>query len=383
MTKSKVEMAKSRTPEWNPPGIIGDIVDPRIVMGHGAGGRKMHRLIKNVFVRNFGSPALRKLADGAVLPVFCTKMGTVPGRGHVHGATRGTRRGCVPSAIVMTTDSYVVQPLFFPGGDIGKLAVCGTVNDLAVMGAKPLYISLAFILREGLEVTKLEAICRSIAAECRKAGVQIVTGDTKVIERGEAEELYVNTTGIGTLLPHAQLGPERVKPGDSILINGPVGEHEAAIAVARGAYRFKGKAVSDCAALDGLIRPLLAKPGVRLMRDPTRGGLATTLNEFAEATGLGFIIDEAALPISGHVHGVAELLGLSPFYMANEGKVIVIADPKAEARLLAGMRGNRLGRQADSIGEVVRKPEGVWLKTRLGSLRPLIMLEGEQLPRIC
>jgi len=351
-------MTKSQTPELNPPGIFGDIVDPRIVMGHGAGGRKMHRLIKNVFVRNFGSPALRRLADAAVLPELRGKP-------------------------VMTTDSYVVQPLFFPGGDIGKLAVCGTINDLVVMGAKPLYISLAFVIREGLEVTKLQAICRSIAAACRKAGVQVVTGDTKVIERGEAEELYVNTTGIGTLLPRAQLGPERVKPGDSILINGPIGEHEAAIAVARGAYRFKGKAESDCAALDRLILPLLAKPGIRLMRDPTRGGLATTLNEFAEATGLGFVIDEAALPISGHVRGVAELLGLSPFYMANEGKVVVIADHKAEARLLARMRGNRLGRQAASIGEVVKKPEGVWLKTRLGSLRPLIMLEGEQLPRIC
>jgi hydrogenase expression/formation protein HypE len=382
-TKDKGRRTQLETPEVHPPGIFGDIVDPRIVMGHGAGGRKMHRLIRNVFVKHFGSPALRKLADGAVLPGLQVKMGTVPGRGHVHGATRGTRRGCVPSAIVMTTDSYVVQPLFFPGGDIGELAVCGTVNDLAVMGAKPLFMSLAFILREGLEVTKLETICRSIAAACRKAGVQIVTGDTKVIERGEADELYINTTGIGTLLPHAQLGPERVKPGDAILINGPVGEHEAAIAVARGAYRFKGKAVSDCAALDGLILPLLSKPGVRLMRDPTRGGLATTLNEFAEATKLGFVIDEAALPVSSHVHGVAELLGLSPFYMANEGKVIVIADRKAEARLLAGMRGNRLGRQAAAIGEVVKRPEGVWLRTRLGSLRPLIMLEGEQLPRIC
>ena len=351
-------MTKSQTPEWNPPGIVGDIVDPRIVMGHGAGGRKMHRLIRNVFVRNFGSPALRKLADGAVLGRFS-------------------------GSLVMTTDSYVVQPLFFPGGDIGKLAVCGTVNDLAVMGAKPLYISLAFVIREGLEVTKLEAICRSIAAACRKAGVQVVTGDTKVIERGEAEELYINTTGIGTLLPSAELGPERVKPGDSILINGPIGEHEAAIAVARGAYRFKGKVESDCAAFDSLILPLVAKPGVKLMRDPTRGGLATTLNEFAEATRLGFVIDEAALAVSGHVRGIAELLGLDPLYMANEGKVVVVADRKAEARLLARMRGHRLGRRAASIGEVVKKPEGVWLKTRLGSLRPLIMLEGEQLPRIC
>jgi hydrogenase expression/formation protein HypE len=383
--KSKVHSPKSPGLEVHPPGVFGDIVDPRIVMGHGAGGRKMHRLIKNVFVKHFGSPALRKMADGAVLSGFGGQSGYSHGFAGLGGPCRTVRRKAVavPQKIVMTTDSYVVQPLFFPGGDIGKLAVCGTVNDLAVMGAKPRFMSLAFVLREGLEVTKLEAICRSIAAACRKAGVQIVTGDTKVIERGEAEELYVNTTGIGTLLPRVQLGPERVKPGDAILINGPIGEHEAAIAVARGAYRFKGRAESDCAALDGLILPLLAGPGIRLMRDPTRGGLATTLNEFAEATGLGFVIDEAALPISGHVHGVAELLGLSPFYMANEGKVVVIADRKVEARLLARMRGNRLGRQAGHIGEVVKKPEGVWLKTRLGSLRPLIMLEGEQLPRIC
>ncbi|MBM3331020.1 hydrogenase expression/formation protein HypE [candidate division WOR-3 bacterium] len=370
-------MTKLAEPEWNPPVIVGDIVDSRIVMGHGAGGKKMHRLIKNVFVKHFGSPALRNLADAAVLPGLQVKTGTVP---------RSTRtRGTVPvfGELVMTTDSYVVQPIFFPGGDIGKLAVCGTVNDLAVMGAKPRFISLAFVLREGLEVTKLEAICRSIAAECRKAGIQVVTGDTKVIERGEADELYINTTGIGTRLPGAQLGPEQVKPGDVILINGPIGEHEAAIAVARGAYRFKGKAESDCAALDGLVLPLLAKPGVRLMRDPTRGGLATTLNEFAEATGRGFVVDEAALPVSKHVLGVAELLGLSPFYMANEGKVVVVADPKAEARVLGGMRRHRLGRQAAMIGEVVKKPEGVWLRTRIGSLRPLIMLEAEQLPRIC
>ena len=358
MTKPEVRSPKSEGPVVHPPFVVGDIVDPRIVMGHGAGGRKMHRLIRNVFVRNFGSPALRKLADAAVLPELRGKL-------------------------VMTTDSYVVQPLFFPGGDIGKLAVCGTVNDLAVMGAKPRYISVAFVLREGLEVAKLEAVCRSVAAASRKAGVQVVTGDTKVIERGEDEELYVNTTGVGTLLPRAQLGPERVKPGDAILINGPIGEHEAAIAVARGAYRFKGKAESDCAALDSLILPLLAKPGVKLMRDPTRGGLATTLNEFAEATGLGFIIDEVALPVSTRVRAVAELLGQDPLYMANEGKVVMVADPKARPRLLAKMRGHRLGRQAAVIGEVAKKPEGVWLRTRLGSLRHLIMLEGEQLPRIC
>jgi hydrogenase expression/formation protein HypE len=400
MTKNKGLRTKSPAPDVYPPVVVGDIVDARIVMGHGAGGRKMHRLIKNVFVKQFGSPALRKLADGAVLPGLRVRMETSRQGGYSHGFPRRKAVAVPWTDLVMTTDSYVVQPLFFPGGDIGKLAVCGTVNDLVVMGAKPYYISLAFVIREGLEVTKLEMICRSIAAECRKAGVQVVTGDTKVIERGEADELYVNTTGIGELLPRAQLGPEQVKPGDRILINGPIGEHEAAIAVARGAYRFRGKAESDCAALDGLVLPLLAmghdrnvfisdrvprlpKPAIRLMRDPTRGGLATTLNEFAEATGLGFVIDEAALPISSHVHGVAELLGLSPLYMANEGKVVVVADRKVEGRLLVRMRRHRLGKQSASIGEVVKGPEGVWLKTRLGSLRPLIMLEGEQLPRIC
>ena len=358
MKKDKGPGTKLSEPEVHPPGIIGDIVDPRIVMGHGSGGRKMHRLIKKVFVKHFRSPALKNLADSAVLPELRGKL-------------------------VMTTDSYVVQPLFFPGGDIGKLAVCGTVNDLVVMGAKPRYVSLAFVIREGLEVTKLEAICRSVAAACRQSGVQVVTGDTKVIERGSDEELYVNTSGIGTLLPLARLGTKRVKPGDRVLVNGPIGEHEAAIAVARGAYRFKGSAESDCAALDGLVLPLLAKPGVRVMRDPTRGGLATTLNEFAEATGLGFVIDEEALPISSHVRGVAELLGLDPLYMANEGKVVLLADPKARPRLLASMRRHKLGRHAVEIGEVVKEPQGVWLRTRLGSLRPLIMLEGEQLPRIC
>ncbi|MBM3314116.1 hydrogenase expression/formation protein HypE, partial [candidate division WOR-3 bacterium] len=322
-------------------------------MGHGAGGRKMHRLIRNLFLKHFGSPGLKTLADGAVLP-------------ELHGNP------------VMTTDSYVVQPLFFPGGDIGKLAVCGTINDLAVMGARPRFLSLAFIIREGVEIVRLEAICRSIAAECRKAKVQVVTGDTKVVERGEVEELYINTTGVGTQLPRVQLGTERVSPGDAILINGPIGEHEAAIAVARGEYRFRGRVESDCAALDGLVLPLLAGPGVKLMRDPTRGGLATTINEFAEATGLGFVIDEASLPTTAQVRGVAELLGLDPLYMANEGKVVLIADSRHEPRLLAKMRGHRLGRQAAVIGEVVKEPKGVWLKTRLGSLRQLIMLEGEQ-----
>jgi hydrogenase expression/formation protein HypE len=318
----------------------------------------MHRLIRNVFLKQFGSPALRRLADAAVLPQL-----------------RGR--------LVMTTDSYVVQPLFFPGGDIGKLAVCGTVNDLAVTGAEPRFISVGFVIREGLASDKLEAVCRSVGAACREAGVQVVTGDTKVIERGEDEGLYINTTGIGVLGPRVRLGPEFVSPGDRLLINGPIGEHEAAIAVARGRYRFRSKVQSDCAPLNRLIGPLLSGPGVKLMRDPTRGGLATTLNEFADATGLGFVLEEEILPVSRHVHGVAALLGLDPLYMANEGKVVAVADQKAAAGLLRRMQSSPLGRPAVRIGEVVRRPSGVWLRTRLGSLRRLLMLEGEQLPRIC
>jgi hydrogenase expression/formation protein HypE len=332
--------------------------DERIVMGHGAGGRKMHRLIRDVFVRNFGSPALRKLGDAAVLPAQ-------------HGR------------LAMSTDSYVVQPLFFPGGDIGKLAICGTVNDLAVSGAEPKFISVGFVIREGLELSALERVCRSIAAEARRARVQVVTGDTKVIERGGDEGLYINTTGVGVMPGGVAPGPESVKPGDAVLLSGGLGEHEAAIAVARGAYRFRGKVESDCASLVQLVRPLWATPGTRLMRDPTRGGLATTLNEFAEATRLGFVIEEENLPVSAPVRGVAELLGLDPLYMANEGKVVVVASAQTAADKLRLLRRNRLGKDAARIGEATKALRGVWLRTRLGSLRPLIMLEGEQLPRIC
>ncbi|OYD14938.1 hydrogenase expression/formation protein HypE [candidate division WOR-3 bacterium JGI_Cruoil_03_51_56] len=338
--------------------VVGDIVDERIVMGHGAGGRKMHRLINKVFLKHFENPTLSKLEDAAVF--------RVNGR-----------------SLAMSTDSYVIQPLFFPGGDIGKLAVCGTVNDLAVMGANPGQISVGLIIREGVEMAVLERVCRSMGRTARKAGVEIVTGDTKVIERGTDEGLYINTTGVGNVSARLKLGPEQVKPGDILLINGGIGEHEAAIAIARGSFRFKANLESDCAPLHTLIRKLLLAGGIRMMRDPTRGGLATTLNEFATATGLGFIINEESVPISDGVMGVAELLGLDPLYMANEGKVVVVAAEKHCDRLVKTMHQDPHGRKGRRIGEVVDEPKGVWLRTRLGSLRPLIMLEGEQLPRIC
>lgn len=344
--------------ETQPRYVVGDIWDERIVMGHGSGGRKMHRLIAKVFLKHFGNPVLRRLEDGARV--------SVKGR-----------------QVVMSTDSFVVQPLFFPGGDIGKLAVCGTVNDIAVMGAVPEHLSLGLIVREGVELDTIEKLCRSIGRTAKQAGVQVVTGDTKVVEKGDDEGLYINTTGIGTVKARVKLGPERVKAGDAILLNGNIGEHEAAVAVARGAYRFRAKLASDCAPLGGLIQRMVSGPGVKMMRDPTRGGLATTLNEIAEATGLGFVLEEELVPVSREVRGVAELLGLDPLYMANEGKVVAIASPAAEERLIRQMRRHPYGRKACRVGQVVAKPRGVWLRTSIGSLRPLIMLEGQQLPRIC
>lgn len=318
----------------------------------------MHRLIRQVFLKHLGNPVLRELADGAIVGVDATRL-------------------CV------TTDSYVVQPLFFPGGDIGRLAVTGTVNDLAVMGAVPRVLTLGLIIREGLRLEVLERICQSIALTAQEAGVSVVAGDTKVIEAGSGEELYINTTGVGVVDRRTELGPGLVKPGDAILLNGGIGEHEAAVGMARGTHRFRGRLLSDCAPLNRLVAGLVRTGGVHLMRDPTRGGLATTLNEFSEATGLGFVIDESALCVKKEVRAVSAMLGLDPLYMANEGKVVIVAAAEAAQRLLRSMRRLPVGRDANLIGEVVRRPPGVWLKTRLGSLRPLMMLEGEQLPRIC
>ena len=347
-----------RADGFEAPAVRGLPDGDRVVMGHGAGGRKMHRLIRELFLAEFGNPVLNALGDAAELE---------PGRGRP----------------AVSTDSYVVQPLFFPGGDIGKLSVCGTVNDLAMAGAVPRWLTVGFILREGLSLAALGRVCRSLAATARAAGVQVVTGDTKVIERGEQEEMYVNTTGVGVIPARLRLGPARVRPGDALVVNGPLGEHEAAIAVARGGYRFRARVKSDCAALPRLCEGLVRAGGVRMMRDPTRGGFATTLNELAEATGLGFIVEEKLVPVSRTVAGVAALLGLDPLYMANEGKVIAVCCPRRADGLVAAARRFATGRQARRVGTVVREPAGVWLRTRLGSLRRLIMLEGEQLPRIC
>jgi len=333
------------------------VKEERITFAHGAGGKRMHRLIREIFLKYFGNKFLNRMEDSAVIRVNEKEM-------------------------CFTTDSYVVKPIFFPGGDIGKLAVCGTVNDLAVMGAVPKYISCSFVIREGFSFEKLELICSSISRTAKKAGVVIVTGDAKVIEGNGEDEIYINTSGVG-VRRNVKLGVEFVKPGDLILINGGIGEHEAAVAVARGDYRLTTRLKSDCSSLNRMIDVVIKNKGVRVMRDPTRGGLATTLNEFAEGCGLGFVIDDVKIPIKWRVRGVANILGLDPFYMANEGKVVVVCDRRGADDVIAAMRRFPEGKKARVIGEVVKTLQGVWLKTQLGTLRRLLMLDGEQLPRIC
>ncbi len=341
-----------------PPAFRGRLPEERVVMAHGAGGMKMQRLIREMFLRYFGNPVLNRLEDSALLSLPQNRL-------------------------CFTTDGYVVRPLFFPGGNIGKLAVCGTVNDLAVMGAKPVYLALGFILREGLSLAVLEKVCAAIARTAKQVGVRVVTGDTKVIEGSGAEEVYITASGIGVREGRIKLGAELVRPGDLILINGGIGEHEAAIALSRGSYRLRAKLQSDCAPLYRLIQSALGCGGVRVIRDPTRGGLGTTLNEFAERSGLGLVIDEERVPVAKAVRGVADLLGLDPFYMANEGKVVMVVARERARAIITRMRRFATGRGTRVIGAVVSKPKGVWLRTPLGALRRLLMLEGEQLPRIC
>lgn len=342
-----------------------------VELTHGSGGRKMHRLIKELFLKYFANPILARLEDSAEI--------TSPK---------------LSPRIAFTTDGYVVKPVFFPGGDIGKLAVCGTINDLAVKGASPKYLAVSFIIQEGFLFDNLEKICQSMAKTAQKAQVKIITGDTKVIEKkefsalGEKEaEIYIITTGIGIYPPFMKnysLGVEKIKPNDLVLINGGIGEHETAILLAREEFEFTAPIQSDCAPLNRLIFDLLSiSRKIRFMRDPTRGGLATTLNEITETTDLGIIIEEKQIPIKPAVRGICEVLGFDPLYLANEGKVVIItADSEAE-KILTHLRRHQLSKEAKIIGEVIKKPKGVWVKTKLGSLKPLLMLEGQQLPRIC
>ncbi len=332
-----------------------------ILLAHGSGGLLTHELIREVFLRCFANPALAALDDAAALPPLPL------GR------------------LALTTDSYVVQPLFFPGGDIGKLAVCGTVNDLAVTGATPLYLTCGFILEEGLPLETLERVVDSMAAMAREAGVQIVTGDTKVVERGAANGLFINTAGVGVIPPGVELGPARLRPGDVLLVNGPVGDHGAAVMLAREGLNFRTDLQSDCAPLNRLIAALLeaAPSAVRCMRDATRGGLATVLCEWAES-GVGIEIEETAVPVRDPVRAVSEFLGLDPLYSANEGTLTLAVAPEAAELALAALRAHPLGREAAIIGRVTAEHAGrVVLRTPYGARRILQILTGAQLPRIC
>lgn len=335
-----------------------------VLLAHGSGGGQTHRLIESVFRQRLQNEILSQGDDAAVLPMP-----------DLREAAR----------LAFTTDSFVVTPLFFRGGDIGKLAVCGTVNDLAVQGAEPRYLSLGMIIEEGLPVADLERIVDSIAATANEAGVRVVTGDTKVVERGKADGVYINTSGIGVIPPGRNLGGSLARPGDGVLVTGNLGDHAMAVLSERSGLSWETPLVSDCAPLNGLIKALLtAAPGVRVLRDPTRGGLATTLNEIAHQSGVAIRLDEEAVPVSPAVRGACDMLGFDPLYAANEGKVIVVLPAAETEAALAALKAHPYGREAARIGEVTSGPAGlVTLVTRFGGERILDMLEGEMLPRIC
>jgi len=335
----------------------------QIVLGHGSGGKLTSDLIESIFLPAFGNPTLDKLDDQAVLPI---------------GSSR----------LAFTTDSFVVTPIFFPGGDIGRLAVHGTVNDLAMGGAQPLYLSAAFILEEGLPVDDLRRIVESMRAMAAEAGVQFVTGDTKVVDRGKGDQIFINTTGIGLIPEGVHISASRAQPGDIILLSGYLGDHGMAIMSRREGLEFEGAIQSDCASLHTLVAAMLAAmpgPGfLHCLRDPTRGGAATTLNEIARRASVGMLLDERAIPVRESVRGACELLGLDPLYVANEGKLLAIVAPEAAEPVLARMRAHPLGHDASIIGHVVSDHPGmVLMKTRIGGTRVLDVMFGEQLPRIC
>ncbi len=337
-----------------------DLKHGHIDMNHGGGGRAMQQLIRELFAKHLGNDLLAQGNDGTVLPVQ-------PGR------------------LVMSTDSHVITPLFFPGGDIGALAVHGTVNDVAVMGATPLWLSAGFILEEGFPLADLERIVQSMAAAAHGAGVQIVTGDTQVVERGKADGVFITTTGVGVLLDGVNLSGAHARPGDAVLISGTIGDHGMAIMSQRENLQFAAPIVSDSAALNGLTAALIASgTELRLMRDPTRGGLAATLNEIAQQSRCGMTLMEAAIPIQPAVEGACELLGLDPLNIANEGKLIVVCAAASAEATLQTLRAHPLGRNAAQIGSITDDPHHfVQMQTRFGGRRMVDWLSGEPLPRIC
>ena len=346
----------------------------QILLAHGSGGRLSHDLVETLFLRHFGNPVLLQLDDSAVVEIPADRAKASP---QVDTRPR----------IAFSTDSYVISPLVFPGGDIGKLAVCGTVNDLSMSGARPLWLSAGFIVEEGLPLSDLGQIVTSMADTAKDAGVQIVTGDTKVVDRGSADKLFINTAGVGLVPPGVAIAGDKAQPGDAILLNGTIGDHGMTIMTQREGLQFASPLQSDCAPLNGLVADLLEAlpPGsVRCLRDPTRGGLATALNELAARSQVGVEIDEEALPVREPVRAACELLGLDPLYVANEGKFVAIVAQEAAHLALAALRSHRYGREAAIIGRVKESHPGrVVLRTALGARRLVDMLVGEQLPRIC
>ena len=344
---------------------MATIRDKAITMAHGGGGRAMRELIERLVVPAFDNPLLATLEDQARISV------------------KGLAE--VGDRLAFTTDSYVVSPLFFPGGDIGTLAICGTVNDLAMSGAVPLFLSCGLIIEEGLATTDLERVLASMSAQARLAGVQVVTGDTKVVNRGAADRLFINTAGIGMVPAGVNISATRARPGDAILVNGTLGDHGVAILVARNELDLHATIASDCQSLHSLVQAMLAAcPDIHCLRDATRGGLATVLNEFAISSKVGMRLHERALPLKPEVRGACEMLGLDVLYLANEGKLVAVVPREAADAVLAAMRAHSAGGDAAIVGEVMAEPAGhVILNTLFGGERVVDMLVGEQLPRIC
>jgi hydrogenase expression/formation protein HypE len=332
----------------------------KVLLGHGSGGRLSTELLQRVFMPAFQSLALDSLNDQALVDVDGVRL-------------------------AFTTDSFVVNPLFFPGGDIGSLAVYGTINDLAMGGAEPLFLSAAFILEEGLLLATLEQVVASFSRAAQEAGVAVITGDTKVVEKGKGDGLFINTSGIGRVPPGINLSADQARPGDCILLSGSIGEHGIAILSQRQGLEFESPIRSDCAPLHRLVAAMLAaSPAIRCMRDPTRGGVSSALNEIAAQSRVGMELEESAIPIQEAVRGACELLGLDPLYVANEGKLVAIVDAAQAERILAAMRAHPLGQQARIIGRVTESNPGlVMMRTPLGTTRIVDMLSGDQLPRIC
>ncbi|MFN4227278.1 MAG: hydrogenase expression/formation protein HypE [Candidatus Ratteibacteria bacterium] len=332
----------------------------RIVLSHGSGGRLMHNLIENVFLKSFKNEILDKLYDSGIIEFE-------------------------DFDICFTTDSYTVDPIFFKGGDIGKLSICGTINDLAVTGAIPLYLSSSFIIEEGFEIETLKKIVNSMEEISKQENVRIITGDTKVVEKGKVDKIFINTSGIGIKDKKIKLGIEKIKQGDVVIINGEIAEHGLAVLISRDTFKIDADIKSDCAPLASLISEILKETDkIKFMRDPTRGGISATLNEIVKNRDFGIVIYEDKIPVKKEVLSICEILGFDPLNIANEGKVIVICDKKEADRVIKKMRKNIYGEKAEIIGEVVKKPEGkVLIETITGSLRVVDMPVGEQFPRIC